>query len=69
MTKKIREQRRELFLGMLAENELTRADAAELLHVSVHTMNAWLKPEASKSSNPVPLWAIELLGFKMKDRK
>lgn len=69
MTKRIREQRREQFLGMLSERELTRAAAAELLHVSVDTVNAWLKPESSKSSNPVPLWAIELLGFKVKPTK
>jgi DNA-binding transcriptional regulator YiaG len=69
MTKRIREQRREQFLGMLAEAELTRAAAAELLHVSVDTVNAWLKPESSKSSNPVPLWAIELLEFKMTAAK
>lgn len=64
MTKRIREQRREQFLGILTENELTRAQTATLLHVSVDTVNAWLKPESSKSSNPVPMWAIELLGYK-----
>jgi transposase len=69
MTKRIREQRRELFLNMLAEAQLTRADAAEMLHVSIDTVNAWLKPETSKSSNPAPLWAIELLGYKLNDKK
>lgn len=69
MTKRIREQRREQFLALLTTYELTRAGAADLLHVSGDTVNAWLKPETSKSSNPVPLWAIELLEFKMKAKR
>lgn len=70
MAKKIREQRREQFLAMLNENELTPAAVAELLpEISVHTVTAWLKPETSKSSNPVPLWAVQLLTYKLKDIK
>jgi hypothetical protein len=69
MTKTIREQRREQFLGMLERYQLTRADAAELLHSSESAVDAWCKPETSKSSNPVPIWAIELLTFKMAKRK
>lgn len=65
MTKRVREQRREQFLAILTTNELSRAIAAGMLHVSIDTVNAWLKPESSKSSNPVPLWAIELLQFKI----
>ena len=68
MTKRIREQRREQFLAMLADYNLTRVAAADLLHVSIDTVNAWLKPATSKSSNPVPLWALELLAFKMKEK-
>ena len=69
MTKRIREQRREQFLAVLTDNGLTRAKAAELLHVSVDTVNAWLKPETSKSSNPVPHWARELLEYKLNDQR
>ncbi len=43
---------------------ITRARAAELLFVSHGTLDAWLKPETSKSSNPVPLWAVDLLARK-----
>jgi transposase len=69
MTKRVREQRRERFLELLGEGELTRQAGADLLHVSIDTVNAWLKPETSKSSNPVPMWAIELLEFKLKAAK
>lgn len=69
MAKTIREQRREQFLGMLERYQLTRADAAELLHSSESAVDAWCKPETSKSSNPVPMWAIELLEFKMKAKR
>jgi hypothetical protein len=43
---------------------LTQQGAAEMIHVSEHTIDAWLKPSTSKSSNRVPLWAVELLRFK-----
>ncbi len=67
MTLRIREQRRRQLQAMLAENGLTRQQAADLLHSSIDRIDSWLKPETSKSSNPVPLWAIELLGYKLKD--
>lgn len=66
MTKTIREQRREQFLDLLKRCELTRHEAAELLHVTPSAVDAWLKPETSRSSNPTPMWAIELLTLKMK---
>lgn len=69
MTKRLREQRREKFLEMITAGERTRAAgvelAAALLGVSVHTVNAWLKPESSRSSNEIPTMAIELLEFKL----
>jgi hypothetical protein len=40
--------------------------AAELLYISEHTVMSWLKPKTSKSSNEIPLMAIELLEFKLK---
>ena len=57
--------------AIMREAGLTRLQTAELLHVSIDTLHAWLKPETSKSSNPCPLWAVELLGFKAgkKDTK
>lgn len=42
----------------------SRAEAAAMLHVSPHTIDAWLKPSTSRSANPVPMWAVELLAFK-----
>lgn len=65
MAKRIREQRRQELLDVLDKNGLTRQDLADMLHISIDTVNAWLKPETSKSSNPVPLWALELVGYKL----
>jgi hypothetical protein len=65
MTKSIREQRRLMLHRMIQERDLTREEAAGLLHVSFDAMKSWLKPETSASSNPVPEWAIELLELKM----
>jgi hypothetical protein len=73
MTKPLREQRRETFLTMITADERTRAAgiewAAEQLHVSPHTVIAWLKPRTSKSGNELPLWAIELLEYKVADKR
>lgn len=43
---------------------ITRAEAADATRVSLHTLNAWLKPSTSKSANPAPLWAVELICLK-----
>ena len=71
MTK--RERRRRAFLAQITEGGRSRAEgvawAAELLDVSTWAVEAWLKPETSKSSNPVPPWAIELLKYKLADRR
>ena len=69
MTKRVREQRREHLIGIMQYRELSRADVAEMLHVSTDTVVAWLKPETSKSSNPTPQWALELLDYKIGDKK
>lgn len=72
MTKRLREQRREEFLAMITADNRSRVEgvalATELLHVSEHTVMSWLKPETSKSSNEIPLMAIELLAYKLKER-
>ena len=60
-----REKNRRAFAGMIKERGLTQAATAELLHCSIDTIKAWLKPETSKSSLPVPLWAPELMAFKI----
>jgi hypothetical protein len=69
MTKTIREQRREDFIWLLKRYELTRNAAAELLHVTPSAVDAWCKPETSKSSNPTPMWAIDLLTFKVNAKR
>jgi hypothetical protein len=60
-----REKNRRAFVAMMEERGLTRAKVAELLHVTVDGVKAWLKHEGVAGSNPVPAWAPELLSFKL----
>lgn len=55
---------REMMVGF----ELSTQQTADLLHVSVDTVKSWLKPATSKSAYPTPLWAVELLRYKIFDR-
>lgn len=68
MSSATREHLRQRLLRLMAEHELTVWTVGALVHVSPHTVEAWRKPATSSSSNPVPLWAIELLEHKVKDR-
>ncbi len=54
----------EALRALMVENGLSREATAPLLHVSPHTVAAWLKPRGCKSSNPTPMWAVELLAYK-----
>lgn len=69
MPKTTRERRRQTFLQILSDHDLTHEEAAEMLHSSIDRIKSWLKPETSASSNPVPPWAIELMTYKLADRK
>lgn len=73
MTERSRERRRLEFLETITELGGTRvagiAMAADLLHTTTSAIDAWLKPETSKSANELPLWAEELLAYKLRDRR
>ena len=43
---------------------LTRQQAADLLYVSVHTLNAWLRPPSNAGYRVAPQMAAELLALK-----
>ncbi len=43
---------------------LTRQQAADLLYVSVHTLNAWLRPPSNAGHRVAPKMAAELLAIK-----
>jgi hypothetical protein len=62
-----REQRRQYFLKLLKQYTISHEEAADLLHLSVSAIDAWCKPATSKSSNPTPAWALELLRFKIAE--
>lgn len=63
-----RERRRRQFVKMLEDNSLTSEGAAELLHSSVDRIKSWRRDESAKGSAPVPMWAIELLQYKLADK-
>jgi hypothetical protein len=43
---------------------LTRQQAADLLYLSVHTLNAWLRPPSNAGHRTAPQMAAELLALK-----
>jgi len=55
------------FRVIMVSAGVTVRRTSELLHVSIDTVKAWLKPPTSKSANAPPLWAIELLRYKIDD--
>jgi transcriptional regulator with XRE-family HTH domain len=61
-----RESRRLKLIALLKAHDLTQLEAARLLGMSHHTVSAWCKPGTSKSSSPIPPWAIELLELKLR---
>jgi len=57
-----------LLRTLMQTANLTRAETANLLHISIPTIDAWLRPSTSKASNPTPLWAVELLAYKTRQK-
>lgn len=53
---------------LMREHGIKRAQAAELLHVSVHTITAWLSPSTARKASDYPQWAYELLTYKLNER-
>ncbi len=50
---------------IITEAGLSRQQAATLMRVSIHTLNAYLKPRDNRSAKAAPLGAVELLAFKV----
>ena len=55
----------EALRALMAEHGLSQIETAALVRVSQHTVKAWLRPCGGKAHNPTPLWAVELLGYKV----
>ena len=64
-----REKFRKRFIKMADDAGLGTADLAAMLHSSVARVTAWKREEGRPGANPVPMWAIELLEFKIAARK
>jgi len=60
-----RERNRRKFVAMLEENSISKAQAADMLHSSLPRITSWCRIEGAAGANPVPMWAIELLTFKV----
>lgn len=54
----------ELIRVAMDKCNLSYQNVADLLDASPHAVHAWLKPETSKSHNPAPRMAVELLYVK-----
>ena len=61
----LREKNRQELISLMAERDLDRDSLAELVGVSPWSVDAWLKPETSASSNPVKAHILELIRLKM----
>ena len=53
---------------MMKAAGLTRKVTADLLTVSLHTVDSWLKPEGNKSGFACPSWAPVLLTYRINDK-
>lgn len=51
--------------NIIRDAELSRVDAAELMHTTKHTLNKWTLPEESQTHRPINLGAWELLLLKL----
>lgn len=52
--------------AIINQTGIKRSRIAELCRVSPDTVDAWLKPDSSKSSRPTPCYAVELLSLKLR---
>ena len=52
--------------ALIASGSLTRRQAADLMRVSPHTVNAYLRPRDNRAACAVPLNAVELLAYKLR---
>ena len=64
-----REKLRKRFIKMAEDAGLGTAEVAEMLHSSVPRVTAWKREECRPGANPVPMWAIELLEFKIAAKR
>lgn len=62
-----REKLRKRFLKLADDAQLDTAQLAAMLHSSVARVTAWKREEGRPGANPVPMWAIELLEYKISD--
>lgn len=63
-----REKKRRRLQALMEKNDLDSLTVAHMLNSSRERVGAWLRAEGQAGANPVPLWAIELLEFKIAGR-
>lgn len=56
---------RDKLKSIIREHKLSRQQVAELMGVSVHTVNSWLAPEGSSNHTNCPEWRIKILVNKL----
>lgn len=62
-TKKLSQPSDEKIKALIKKHGITRLDASDLLHVSIHTFDSWCVPETSSKHRamPLPMWELLLL--------
>lgn len=59
---------RETLITLMLEHRLERHELAELVHVDRETVDRWLLSTESSRHLEVPDMAVELLGYKLRER-
>ena len=59
---------RDTLIDLMVAHRLERRELAELLHVDRDTVDRWLLPHDAARWREVPAMAIELLGYKLRER-
>lgn len=54
---------------IMKQNPLTRKDIAEMLHVNIATVHAWLSPPTNKKHRTFSIRNLNLLKYILKDKK
>ncbi len=64
-----REEKRDRLQELMTRHSLTYKAVAGLVHHSVNTCISWTRPTDNKSSREIPLGYIELIEYKLGERK
>lgn len=59
---------RDALIDLMIEHDLSRSEIADMVSVDLATVNRWLRPREAGDGESVPQMAVELLGYKLRER-